>query len=168
MIHIDDSDLRAAMQHLARAMSAEGVSKSIKRQASAKLRKVMKPMVNKRRLAVLNLPTGKGHQGAGMRIAVAKKVVAATRWKGKQGGVSVIQRARGMPRNFNMAGRMFNRTEGWFPQDRSGATFHQQVTPVEWFDSQADVQEARMVRHEIVQALDEVAGTIANEIRRIR
>lgn len=167
MIRIDDSDLRRAMNHLARAMRSEKVSKSIKRDTSKRLRMLMRPLVEKRKAAVLRLPS-KGHSGTGMRQAVAKQTRAATRWSGKSGGVSIVQRARGMPRNFNMAGRMFNRAEGWNPKNLAGEIEHQQVTPVEWFDSQADVAEARVVRHQIVQALDETAGTLANEIRRIR
>jgi hypothetical protein len=103
-----------------------------------------------------------------MRAAVAKKVVAATRWSGKSGGVSVIQRARGLPRNFQMAGRAFNRASGWDPQNLAGETMHQEMTPVEWFDAEADNSERRIVRQQVIQALDEVAGTLANEIRRIR
>lgn len=167
MLRIDDSDLRRAMQHLARAMRAEGVNKHIKRDVSKKLRGLMRPLVEKRRAAVLRLPS-KGHSGQGMRHAIAQKVVAATRWSGKSGGVSIIQRARGMPRDFQMAGRAFNRAEGWNPQNLAGEEEHQQMTPIEWFDSQADPSEARMVRHQVVQALDEVAGTLADEIRRIR
>jgi hypothetical protein len=167
VLKIDDSDLRRAMTHLARAMRAEGVNRHIKRDVSKKLRTLMKPMVAKRQAAVLRLPS-KGHSGEGMRSAVARKVVAATRWSGKSGGVSIIQRGRGMPRNFQMAGRAFNRAEGWNPKNLAGEEMHQEMVPIEWFDSQADSGEARMVRHQVVQALDEVAGTLADEIRRIR
>lgn len=167
MIRIDDSDLRRAMQHLARAMSAEGVSKSIKRNTSKRLRTIMKPMVEKRKTAVLRLPSS-GHSGASMRQAIAKQTRAATRWKGKSGGVSIIQRARGMPRGFNMAGRAFNRPQGWNPQSLGGETVHQQMTPVLWFDAESDNSERRQVRQHIVEALNETAGTLADEIRRIR
>ncbi len=164
------------MTHLARAMSAEGVNKSIKRDVSKRLRLLMKPLVAKRRAAVLRLPSSgrstnkayaAGH-AVSMRQAIAQKTVAATRWSGKSGGVSIIQRARGMPRGFQMAGRMFNRVEGWSPQSLNGESFHQDMQPVEWFDSQQDVAETRMIRHQVIQALDETAGTLADEIRRIR
>lgn len=167
MIRIDDSDLRRAMFHLARAMRAEGVSKKIKRDTSKRLRELMRPMVEKRRAAVLSLPSS-GHSGEQMRAAIAKQIRAATRWSGKNGGVSIIQRGRGMPRGFNMAGRAFNRAEGWNPQNLGGESVHQQVTPVEWFDSQADATERREVRQQIIEALDETAGSLADEIRRIR
>lgn len=151
-------------------MRAEGVNKSIKREASKKLRKLMRPLVQKRRTRVLNLPNGPsyGHSGEGMRIAIAKQIRAATRWSGKSGGVSVVQRARGMPRGFNMAGRVFNRPEGWNPQNLAGEVRHQQVTPVHWFDGASDAGERNLVRREVIQALDAVAGTLADEIRRIR
>lgn len=167
MIRIDDSDLRRAMMHLGKAMRAEGVSKKIKRDTSKRLRMIMRPMVDKRKAAVLRLPSG-GHSGEQMRQAIAKQIRAATRWSGKSGGVSVIQRARGMPRNFDMAGRAFNRAEGWHPQNLGGETVHQQVTPVQWFDSENDAAERRVIRQQIIRALDETAGSLADEIRRIR
>ncbi len=167
MLRIDDSDLRRAMNHLARAMSELETGKKMKREVSGRLRKLMRPMVEKRKTAVLRLPST-GHPGSSMRQAVARQTKGATRWSGKRGGVSIIQRARGMPREFNMAGRAFNRTEGWNPQNLAGETAHQQMTPTQWFDSQADVAEARQIRHQVIEALDDVAGSIANEIRRIR
>jgi hypothetical protein len=165
MIRIDDSDLRRAMQHLARQMRAEGVSKHIKRTTSKRLRGLMSPLVEKRRAAVLRLPSS---TNTGMRSAIAKQVRAATRWSGKSGGVSVIQRARGMPRDFQFAGRAFNRAEGWNPTSLGGETVHQQVTPVAWFDSASDAAERRVVRQQVVEALNETAATLAGEIRRIR
>lgn len=166
MIQIDDRDLRRAMNVLARAMRSENVSKHIKRDTSKRLRLLMRPLVARRQASVLSLPSS-GHTGVVMRQAIAKQIRAATRWSGKSGGVSVIQRARGMPRNFSQAGRAFNRAEGWSPRNLAGETEHQQMRPVEWFDSVADVQERRLVRQQIIQALDETAGTLANEIRRI-
>lgn len=167
MLELDDSDLRAAMMHLARAMKAEGVSKSIKRNVSKELRQLMQPMVQKRRAAVLALPS-KGHSGDGMRQAIARKTVAATRWSGKNGGISIIQRARGMPREFNMAGRAFNRAVGWNPTTLGGETVHQQMNPVLWFDALADSAEKAEARHKIIEALDKSAVSLADEIRRIR
>jgi hypothetical protein len=148
-------------------MRASGVSKHIKRDVSKRLRMIMTPMVEKRKAAVRSLPS-KGHSGESMRQAIARQTRAATRWSGKSGGVSVIQRARGMPRDFQFAGRAFNREDGWNPQNLGGVTMHQEVRPAEWFDSQSDSGEARKARHQIIQALDETAGTLADEIRRIR
>lgn len=167
LIKIDDSDLRRAMHHLARAMRAEGVNRKIKRDVSKRLRLLMKPLVEKRRVSVLRLPS-RGHTGEPMRQAIAKQIRASTRWSAKSGGVSIIQRARGMPRGFNMAGRMFNRSEGWYPQNLGGESVHQQMTPVQWFDSEADAAETRLIRRQVIEALDEVAGSLADEIRRIR
>jgi hypothetical protein len=167
VIEIDDRDLRRAMNHLSRAMGAIPTGRKMKREISGRLRHLMKPLVEKRRVAVLRLPS-KGHPGESMRQAIAKQIRASTRWSAKTGGVSVIQRGRGMPRNFNMAGRAFNRAEGWTPQNLGGVVVHQQVTPVEWFDREADASEARMARHQIIEALDDVAGSLADEIRRIR
>ncbi len=165
VVRLDNDDLVAAMRHLNRAFA--GVDKKIKRQASAKLRKLMRPLAEKRKTAVLRLPS-KGHSGPSMRQAIAKQIRPATRWSGSRGGVSIVQRARGMPRDFPMAGRAFNREEGWNPKNLAGETEHQQVTPAAWFDSEADVKEQRLVRQELIQALDEVAGSLADEIRRTR
>lgn len=167
-IRIDDDDLRRAMGHLGRALRAPGVNRKIKRQVSARLRKIMKPMVQERKSRVLALPS-KGHTqpGGSMRQAIARKVAANTRWTGRDSGVSIVQRARGMPRDFQYAGRAFNREEGWNPQTLGGEIENQQVRPAAWFDGAA-TGDAPRVRQEIIGALDEVAGTLADEIRRIR
>lgn len=166
MIEMDDKDIRRAMASLSRAMRSDGVNKQIKRDVSKRLRMIMRPMVEKRKAAVHRLPS-KGHEGAGMRDAIARQTRAATRWSGKSGGVSIIQRARGMPRGFNMAGRMFNRAQGWNPSTLGGERVHQQIRPVEWFDSVAQASETKMARQEIVRALEDTAGRLASEIRRI-
>lgn len=163
---MDDRDIRRAMQHLSRAMQSDKAGKQIKRDVGKRLRAMMQPMVNKRKAAVLRLPSH-GHTGAGMRQAVARQIKATTRWSGKSGGVSIVQRARSMPRNFNMAGRAFNRAEGWNPRSLGGEVVHQQMRPVEWFDSQADGGDTRRARHEIVAALEDTAGRLASEIRRV-
>jgi hypothetical protein len=126
----------------------------------------MRPMVEKRKAAAFRIPSS-GHPGPSMRQAIAKQIRAATRWSGEQGGVSIAQRGRGMPRKFNMAGRAFNRSEGWHPKNLGGVKVHQQVRPVEWFDRVQDATETNHARQEIVQALEDVAGTLASEIRRI-
>jgi len=166
MIEMDDKDIRRAMHALSRELSSSKVGKQIKRETSKRLRSLMQPMVNKRKAAVLRLPSH-GHVGTSMRQAIAKRVKATTRWSGESGGVSISQSARGMPRNFNMAGRMFNRAEGWNPKNLGGEVEHQQVRPVEWFDSQADHGDRERARHEIVEALEQTAGRLASEIRRI-
>lgn len=166
MFEIDDSDLRQAMLHLARAMRQPGVDKRIKRTVSAKLRKIAKPMAEERKRRVLALPS-KGHSGVSMRHAVARQTRVATRWSGKDAGISVVQRARGMPRDFAYAGRAFNRESGWNPTTLGGEVEHQQMRPASWFDGAAEMDRP-VVRREIIGALDEVAGTMAEDIRRIR
>jgi hypothetical protein len=153
------------MQVLGKAMNAQKANRHIKREVSKALRELMQPMLTKRRAAVLRLPS-KGHAGPGMRAAVARQTRAATRWSGEQGGVSVIQRARGMPRGFNMAGRVFNRAEGWNPTTLAGEKVHQQMRPVEWFDSQASHGDAAAARQKIVHALAQTADKLASEIHR--
>lgn len=166
MIEIDDKDIKRVMASLSRTMNSSKAGKKIKRDVSKRLREIMRPMVEKRKSAAHRIPSS-GHPGPSMRSAIAKQIRAATRWNGEQGGVSIVQRGRGMPRGFNMAGRAFNRAEGWHPKNLGGETVHQMVRPVEWFDKQADGSEASHARQEIVQALEDVAGTIASEIKRI-
>lgn len=168
MIVIDDSDLRRAMNHLARAFRADKTSKVIKRETSKRLRAAMRPMVEKRKARVLALPSkGGARAGGSIRAAVARKVTGSTRWSGRDTGVSVIQRARGMPRNFQYAGRVFNRVEGWNPQNLGGEVETQVMRPAQWFDDVAD-EDVPMVRGLIVDALEDVAATMASDIRRIR
>lgn len=166
MLDIDDSDLRAAMAHLGRAMRHESVSNKIKRETSKHLRQILQPLVKERQTRVLALPS-RGHAGEGMRQAIARQTKAGTRWSGKNAGVSIIQKARGMPRDFRMAGRMFNREEGWSPQNLGGITQHQQIRPAAWFDDAATTDRGP-IRKEVIQALDVAAGKIADDIRRIR
>jgi hypothetical protein len=166
MIRIDDRDLRRAMNHLGRAFRAEGVSKDIKRSVSKRLRSILAPMVAERKARVLALPS-QGKSKTSMRQAIARKISANTRWSGRNTGVSIVQRARGMPRDFQYAGRAFNRESGWHPQNLGGTVTTQRMEPTDWFDG-ASSTDYPMVRQEIIQALDEVAGKMANEIRRIR
>lgn len=166
MIRIDDRDLRRAMNHLAKAFRAEGVSKHIKRDVSKRLRSIMAPMVAERKARVLALPS-QGRSSPSMRQAIARKIAANTRWSGRNTGVSIVQRARGMPRDFQYAGRVFNREGGWHPQNLGGEVVTQQIEPANWFDGAA-TDDYPMVRNEIIQAINDVAGTMADEIRRIR
>lgn len=167
MIRIDDRDLRRVMNSLGRAFRADKTSRRIKTETSKRLRAAMAPMVAERKARVLALPSkGGARRGGSMRAAVARKVQGATRWGGRDVGVSIIQRARGMPRDFQYAGRMFNRTEGWNPKNLAGETETQTMRPAKWFDDAA-MDDYPMVRDQIVEALESAAATMADEIRRI-
>lgn len=168
VIKIDDDDLKAAMRHLARQFNGPGVSKTLKRKTSAKLRKIIEPMVAKRRAAVRALPSRGGvRQGGSMRQAVAQKTRAGTRWSGKDVGVQIIQRARGMPRDFRYAGRMFNREIGWDPVSLDGSQRHQQMRPAGWFDEPMK-EDRRIARRQVIEALEETAAILAKDIGRAR
>lgn len=162
MIEFDDRDLRAAMNSLGRAMS--GAMRPFKREASKRLRAVMDPMAQRVRTRVLALPS-KGHSGQSMRQQVARQVRPATRWSGDNTGVSLIQRARGMPRGFNFAGRMFNRPEGWNPVSPGGIQRVQQIRPAQWFDSEV-VDSDDQLRRAVVAALEQTAREVASRARR--
>jgi hypothetical protein len=168
MIRMDDRDLRRAMNHLAKAFKADKANKVIKRETSKRLRKALAPMVADRKARVLALPSRGGPRpGGSMRQAVARKTVGATRWTGKNTGVSIIQRARGMPRDFQYAGRMFNRAEGWHPQNLAGEVETQIMTPSRWFDDAAAADKPK-VRQELMEALAFAADKMADDIRRVR
>jgi hypothetical protein len=158
MIELDGSDMRRAMQGLRRGMAASS-DKTIKRDVSKRLRQIMDPAVRQLRTRVMQLPS-KGHKGQSMRAAIAKQTKAATRWSGQNTGVSIIQRARGMPRDFRMAGRAFNRSEGWQPQALGGITMHQQVRPAGWFDGGIDGGLRRRAQGQMIEALEDAAGRI--------
>lgn len=172
-IQIDDSDMRAAFQHLGRAFKKSADGKTLKRETSKRLRRILKPLVDERKAAVRALPSQghaihiTGENGESMRQAVARSIRASTRWSGKGAGVSIIQRARAMPRSFNMAGRMFNREEGWNPTAIGGVRVHQQIRPALWFDKQVKTDRPR-VRREVEQAIGDLSDKMADDIRRIR
>lgn len=156
------------MRHLARQFNGPGVSKTLKRKTSTKLRKIIQPMVVKRRAAVRALPSKGGfRQGGSIRQAVARQTRAGTRWSGKDTGVQVIQRARGMPRDFRYAGRMFNRELGWNPVTLDGSSRHQEMTPANWFDEPMK-EDRKIARRQIIEALEETAGILARDIGRTR
>lgn len=158
-----DTDIKNEMQKLKKAMAEGAGGRTLKRELSKKLRGLMNPIVAEQRGRVLRLPS-KGHKGPSMRQAIARQTKAATRWGGKSMGISVIQRARGMPRQFNMAGRAFNREEGWNPTTLAGETIHQQMSPTQWFDSPTASQKPEVGR-EILAAMRETADRIADIAR---
>lgn len=150
------------MRRLGLAMKVHSDGKTLKKDISKRLRKIVGPLAKEQKLRVRRLPS-KGHPGASMRQAVARQIRAATRWSGKDVGVSVIQRARGMPRDFNMAGRAFNREEGWHPTTLGGEAIHQQAIPTGWFDD-VTVGVRPEATREIRAAMDDLAGKIASSV----
>jgi hypothetical protein len=164
MIQLDASQVSQAMRAINRSMKTAEGGKLIKRKVSAKLRKVAKPLVDVQKERVLRLPS-RGHAGPSMRQAIAKRTKASTRWGGKNAGISIVQRGTGMPRDFRLAGRAFNREEGWNPTNLAGETTHQQVRPAEWFDQPTKGMRPT-IKHEMIQALEEAADTMARAAHR--
>lgn len=158
-----DSDIRKKMQAMSRAFKDGSASKTMKRELSKRLRTVAKPLEMKMKARVMRLPS-KGHPGQSMRQAIAQKTRAATRWSGDNIGVSIKQRSRGMPRNFAMAGRAFNREEGWNPTTLGGIAVHQEMSPSRWFDGETDGVRPEMQK-EVLRALDDAAAKIASSVR---
>lgn len=158
-----ESDIRAKMTTLAGAFKDGGAPKTMKRELSKRLRTIAKPLETKMKERILRLPS-KGHSGPSMRQAVAQKTRAATRWSGDNIGVSVVQRARGMPRDFRMAGRMFNREEGWNPVNLAGEVLHQQMRPAQWFDGETSGMRPEL-QQEIIRALDDAAVKIGQSVQ---
>lgn len=158
-----DSDIKEKMAHLKRAMAEGADGKVLKRELSKRLRGIMNPLVMEQRARVLRLPS-KGHKGPSMRQAIARQTKAATRWSGKSMGVQVIQRARSMPRNFDYAGRAFNREQGWNPQTLGGETVHQEIRPAQWFDGPTTGKRPQVGR-EVHAALEQAAAKIASRAR---
>lgn len=154
-----ETDIKQKMAGLRHAMAAGADGKVMKRQLSKRLRGIMLPTEQRMKARVLSLPS-KGHKGPSMRQAIAKQTKAATRWSGKDIGVNIVQRSRAMPRDFRMAGRAFNREQGWNPTNLGGIQEHQQIRPAAWFDSQTvgirpDAQRA------MLHALNETAVILA-------
>lgn len=158
-----DSDIKEKMARLKHAMAEAANGKDLKRELSKELRGLMNPLVTEQRGRVLRLPSKGGH-GQSMRQAIARQTKAATRWSGRSGGVSVIQRARSMPRGFNMAGRMFNRENGWTPSTLGGESVHQQMRPAQWFDG-ATTGVRPEAAQKVHEALERTAAKIAASAR---
>ena len=157
-----DTDIQTEMRRLGLALKVHSDGKTLKRDVAKRLRKIVGPLAKEQKSRVLRLPS-KGHGGQSMRQAIARQVRAATRWGGKDVGVSVIQRARGMPRDFNMAGRAFNREEGWHPTTLGGEQVHQQATPTKWFDD-VTVGVRPEATREIRAAMEDLADKIASSV----
>jgi hypothetical protein len=155
-----DSDIKEKMVAIKRAMAEGAGGKTLKRELSKRLRGLMNPLVMEQRRKVLALPS-KGGSRQSMRQAIARQTRAATRWSGQNMGVSIIQRGRAMPRSFNMAGRMFNREEGWHPTSLGGETRHQQIRPAQWFDAPTAGKRGEVGR-QVHAALEETAAKIAS------
>lgn len=159
-----DSDIREKMLLIKKAMAEGATGKTLKRELSKELRNLMNPLVAEQRRKVLALPSsGKAH-GQSMRQAVARQTKAATRWSGRNMGVSIIQRARSMPRGFDYAGRAFNREEGWNPTTLGGEVHHQQIRPAQWFDGPTAGVRPEIGR-EVHAALERTADKIAASIK---
>lgn len=153
-----EADAKIAMGKLKKAMAEAANGKQIKREVSKELRGLMKPLETEMRQRVLRLPS-KGHSGTSMRSAIAKQTRAATRWSGPNMGVSVVQKARGMPRGFRFAGRVFNRVDGWNPTTLGGVVEHQEIKPAKWFDGATPG-----IRPEAVRAMHEALEAAAVKI----
>ncbi len=154
-----DSDVQAQMRRLGLALRVHSDGKTLKKDIAKRLRKIAGPLAKEQKARVLRLPS-KGHAGSSMRQAIARQTRAATRWGGRDVGISVIQRARGMPRDFNMAGRAFNREDGWHPTTLGGESVHQQMTPTGWLDD-VPVGVRPDAAREVRAALDDLAAKIA-------
>lgn len=157
-----ENDLGKVMRTMGRAFRQADDGKLLKRELSQRIRKLGQPLAEQQRARVRSLPS-RGHQGQSMRQAIARQTKVSTRWGGRNAGVSIIQRARSMPRGFNMAGRMFNRGE-WHPTTLAGEMVTQHATPASWFDQ--PVLDARpLIGHEVRQAIEDTAAKIARSAR---
>lgn len=155
---------RNGLTALSRALAAEADGKALKRDLAKNLRTIMQPL---RAQVIRRLMStgGSSHAGQSMRDAIARQTRAGVRFSGRNTGVNLVQRARGMPRGFNMAGRAMNRTEGWNPTTLGGTTVHQHARPAEWFDepTHASVDEARRATQD---AMEDMARRLAERARR--
>lgn len=161
---IELSSDQQALKDLGRAVAAEADGKTLKRELAKRLRGIMDPLKSEvvRRLMATG---GGGHPGQSMRQAVAKQVRAGVRFSGRNTGVNLVQRARGMPREFPYAGRAMNRDEGWKPRTLGGATAQQYATPAGWFDEPTKDTRADAQR-QVKAAMDDMARRLAARAQR--
>lgn len=159
MIKLSIEEQRSGLQAIGRALARESDGKALKRDLAKNLRKVMEPIkaqVVGRLLSV----SSSGHPGESMRQAIAKQTRAGVRFSGRNTGVNLIQRGKGMPRGFRYAGRAFNRPDGWTPTALGGVQVHQQATPTEWFD-QPTKQSTEKARQAVTDAMEDMARRLA-------
>lgn len=164
MIEIDPDDYREAMRAIGRAVGKEADGKALKRDLARKLRAIIGPLREKVVARLMSLPSS-GHSGEGMREAIARQTKAGTRFGGKNAGVQLVQRTRGMPRNFPYAGRAFNREEPWTPTTLGGIQVTQQMQPAQWFDGPIQDEAPGEAQAAILEALEETAERIARNTR---
>lgn len=164
MIELSIDQQRQGLTALSKAIAEESDGKALKRDFAKRLREVIQP-IRAQVIRRLMQTGGSSHPGPGMREAIARQVRAGVRFSGRDTGVNLVQRARGMPRGFNMAGRAFNRAEGWTPTALGGVQVHQLATPTEWFDqpTKDSVDEARRAAAEV---MEDMARRLAERARR--
>lgn len=160
MLGFEVDKQRNGLTALSRALAAESDGKALKRDLAKRLRAVMQP-VREQVVRRLMSTGGASHEGQSLRQAVAKQTRAGVRFSGRNTGVNLVQRTRGMPRGFNMAGRAMNRAEGW----QAHATARQHARPAEWFDqpAKASTDEARRAT---MEAMEDMARRLAERARR--
>lgn len=165
MIELSADAQRTALRALGRAVEAEADGKKLKRELAKELRGVIEPL-RQQVIARLMRIRSAGHPGPSLRRAVARQTRAAVRFRGDNTGVSLVQRARGMPRDFRYAGRALNRPEGWRPQALGGVRVQQLATPAEWFDQPVgDTATAVDARRAIDRTLEDMARRIARRAK---
>lgn len=154
MIELSIDAQRSGLQQIARALKAEEDGKRLKRELAKNLRTVMEPIRQQMLARLMRVGSGE------MSQAIARSVRPGVRFSGRNTGVSLVQRARGMPRNFPYAGRAFNRVEGWHPKNLGGVTIHQVATPVQWFDepTKGAQVEARLA---VIEAVEDMSRRLA-------
>jgi hypothetical protein len=160
VIEFEVEQTRNGLTALSRAVAAESDGKALKRDLGKRLRAVMEP-VRQQVIRRLQSTGGSAHEGPRLRDAVARQTRAGVRFSGRNTGVNLVQRTRGMPRGFNMAGRAMNRAEGW----QAHATARQHARPAEWFDepAKASVDEARRAA---LAAMEDMARRLAERAKR--
>lgn len=144
-------------------MKRESDGRQLKRELSAEIRSVLDPLVPVVRARVLALPS---RRNTGMRQAIARQTRVSAKFSGRDVGAVLIQRARGMPRGFQYAGRAFNDGDsGWHPKSIDGSERVQHTTPAGWFDQPVERVEPD-ARERIQAAIAHMAERIAARARR--
>lgn len=159
MIELSTDQQRDGLRALGRAFAAESDGKQLKKELAAELRKVVEPIKDRQVRQILAVRSS-GHRGAGIRQAIARQTRAGVRFGGRDVGVNIIQRTRGMPRNFRFAGRAMNRAQGWSPQSLGGVVRQQFARPTGWFDDAGDGMSADAVRA-ASQVMERMAARLA-------
>ena len=154
-VEVDQGDLRK----LVRALNREADGKELRRDLVEGLKTAVEPFAQLARSSILSMSSSGRYQvEPGLRESIASQIAVEAKTGGRNAGVSVIARKRGMPRGFRNAPKLTNRRT-WRHRVFGMDVWVNQRGKPGWFDDtlkRADPAAERAAK----QAMDNVAKRI--------